>query len=311
MRLPTYNSMIESQKYNIIVGDCLHAINNDIPLVIPFCCVTSPPYYGLRSYGVQPTTWNDGSQSCLGEEETPEAYVIHLVEIFHALKGILNDKGSLWLNLGDSYYDSQMPLGRKENISIGTGIGVGQKMLANIAKPKKRPKHPILKNKDLIGIPWRVAFALQADGWYLRNEVIWNRPNPLPEGHVKDRCHRAHEHLFLLTKKPIYYFDADAVKENAKDGTLKNRRTVWTVPVGSSTTSHVAIFPEKLIEPCILASCPKGETVIDIFSGTATTGAVALRFGRKYIGIEMNAEHAEESKGRLDHVLQSMASIID
>jgi len=268
------------------------------------CCVTSPPYFGLRDYGM------DGQ---IGMEDTPQAFVARLVEVFREVRRVLRNDGTLWLNLGDSYAGA----GYSNNKNTGGASraqGGGQ---------KHRPVSGLM-NKQLIGIPWRVAFALQEDGWYLRQEIIWHKPNPMPES-VRDRCTKAHEQIFLLSKSPRYYFDSEAIKEpvaessvarlaqptlaqqkglervpgktngNMKavgNGETRNRRSVWTVTTKPFRGAHFATFPPDLIEPCILAGCPVGGTVLDPFGGSGTTAGVAIKHGRKAILCELNPEYA-------------------
>lgn len=283
----------------IYCGDSLEVLKT-FPDKSINCCVTSPPYWGLRDYGVV---------GQLGLEPTPEEYVNRMVEIFREAKRVLRDDGTLWLNLGDSY--------------AGGGFGghPDNKAAKGIAgKPVN--KVPNLKPKDLVGIPWRVAFALQADGWYLRSDIIWSKPNAMPES-VKDRPTKAHEYIFLLSKSEKYYYDADAIKEPAKwerwgdqtvikeqQGTakwiknkskdelqqmkFKNKRTVWQTPTRPFKGAHFAVFPPELIKPCILAGCPKDGIVLDPFMGSGTTAIVAKQNARNYVGIELNEQYARE-----------------
>lgn len=265
------------------------------------CCVTSPPYYGLRDYGV------DGQ---IGLENTLEEYIKNLVIVFREVKRVLKDEGTLWLNLGDSY--------------AGSGKG------------------PSLKPKDLMGVPWRVAFALQEDGWYLRSDIIWYKPNAMPES-VKDRPTKAHEYIFLFSKSKHYYYDYEAIKEPCVDGDpnpprgskgvlgninqgrrkqdlvgkrqytgfnerykpreYRNKRTVWAVPTIPFKELHFATFPPKLIEPCILAGCPVGGIVLDPFMGSGTTAQVALELQRNFVGFELNPKYIEiAEKYRLNKI---------
>lgn len=258
----------------IHIGDC-RTIIATLPANSVHCCVTSPPYWGLRDYG---------QDKQIGLESTPEAYVAEIVAVFDEVRRVLRDDGTLWLNLGDSY---------------GPG-------------------------KQLTGIPWRVAFALQASGWYLRQDIIWHKPNPMPES-VTDRCTKAHEYVFLLSKSRKYHFDASAIAEPAIHGgrvvdytgaqknndvdpkmqrtrcngrkiTVKdtrNRRSVWTIPTRPYSGAHFAVMPSALVRLCILAGCPEGGTVLDPFFGSGTVGQVAERLGRRWIGIELNPEYAE------------------
>lgn len=376
---------------DIRVGDCRTLLAAMEPQSV-HCCVTSPPYFGLRDYGV------DGQ---LGLEATPDEFVEAMVAVFREVRRVLRDDGTLWLNLGDSYAGSWGARGR------GDGT--------NAARPDLEVKHgtgapnrhgfPSLgvKPKDLIGIPWRVAFALQADGWYLRQDIIWNKPNPMPES-VRDRCTKAHEYIFLLTKSPTYYYDADSISETVSDtsiarwsqtriseqagsnrvpgktnGTMKavggmrrpqairavelakqhglteehiaairsvgisdagkakvttngvgkndpriqaladeakavlggyyrefliaekrNKRSVWTVSTKPFKGAHFATFPPDLIEPCILAGCPEGGTVLDPFGGAGTTGLVAKQHSRNAILLELNPEYAAMARERVD-----------
>lgn len=236
-------------------------------------CVTSPPYWGLRDYG------NDDQ---IGLEENPDEYVEELVAIFKEIRRVLRDDGVLWLNLGDSY------AGHNSRASNGgrAGFGTPRELVA-----KRLPEG--LKSKDLVGIPWMVALALRKDGWYLRQDVIWHKPNPLPES-VRDRCTKSHEYLFLLSKSQNYYFDSEAIKEPVVDGSegvLKNRRSVWTIPVRPYKGSHFAVFPPDLVRPCILSGTPLGGSVIDPFGGSGTTVATAIELGRRGVGIELNSDY--------------------
>jgi len=232
------------------------------------CCVTSPPYWGLRDYG---------TAEQLGLEDTPEAYVANMVEVFREVRRVLRDDGSLWLNLGDSYASS--PASGGEQSATMTGGEHKRTPRTRYTRP------PGLKPKDLVGIPWRVAFALQADGWYLRSDIIWHKPNPMPES-VRDRPTKAHEYLFLLTKSKRYYYDADAINPAGR-----NKRSVWTVATAPYAGAHFAVFPPKLIEPCILAGCPEGGTVLDPFAGSGTTGRVAIANRRRAVLCDVNAEY--------------------
>lgn len=279
------------------------------------CCVTSPPYYGLRDYGV------DGQ---IGLEPTPDEYVARLVDVFREVRRVLRDDGTLWLNLGDSYAGSTMT-GGNNGINADGGEG-GFKIKRQFLKPKQFTG---LKQKDIIGIPWLVAFALRADGWYLRSEIIWHKPNPMPES-VRDRPTKAHEQIFLLSKSPKYYYDADAISEQCvkgaagsrfdygktgingmgrvssadrNDSAYRNRRSVWTVTPKPYKEAHFATFPPDLIEPCILAGCPEGGTVLDPFGGSGTTAQVAIQNHRNAVLIELNANYVELIKKRLECVV--------
>jgi DNA modification methylase len=299
------------------------------------CCVTSPPYWGLRDYGT------DGQ---LGLEPTPEAYVAKMVAVFREVWRVLRDDGTLWLNLGDSYNNRSVarPSSHQgglgfENESINRSWADGTKLgLTRLSLTGGD-----MKEKDLVGIPWMVAFALRADGWYLRSDIIWAKPNPMPES-VTDRPTKAHEYVFLMSKAARYWYDGDAVKERSAEadrvqsdkrlsmrqnrgvvsvaglgqsskgvdggaepthtmssGMTVNRRTVWTIATQPYPEAHFATYPEKLVEPCVLAGCPAGGTVLDPFTGSGTTGAVACRLGRNFIGIELNPEYAEMAERRI------------
>ena len=337
----------------IIPGDCIEGMRTLADGSI-HCCVTSPPYWGLRDYG------HDGQ---IGLEDTPEAYVGRMVEVFREVRRVLRDDGTAWVNLGDSYAGSWGNQGRKE--TRGTQRAINGPMLQKLKAesvheidccmdddcvcaagdggiyPDRRTKtgswvndHPTLKAKDLVGIPWRVAFALQADGWWLRQDIIWHKPNPMPES-VRDRCTKAHEYVFLLTKSDRYHYDAEAVSEaavyagstgcfagakNASRAAAKgrkpsgnerpdagrvtvadtrNRRSVWTITTKPYSGAHFAVMPADLVEPCIKAGCPEGGTVLDPFAGSGTTLAVAAALGRNAIGCELNPAYIELAEKRI------------
>jgi DNA modification methylase len=292
----------------ILIGDCLDILPT-LPDASVNCCVTSPPYWGLRDYGV------DGQ---LGLEKTPEEYTARMVEVFREVRRVLRDDGTLWLNLGDSYVangSGQVPQTKSHK---GSGLAGPNRDGATCLEPK-----------NLVGIPWRVAFALQSDGWYLRQDIIWHKPNPMPES-VTDRCTKAHEYIFLLSKNARYYYDSWAIadkaqcagkildytgaqKNNDTDPKLqatrpkgrkitvaetRNRRSVWTVPTKPYSGAHFATYPPELITPCILAGCPKGGTVIDPFGGSGTTGEVCEANGRNSILIELNEKYCGLIKTR-------------
>jgi DNA modification methylase len=275
-------------------GDCRDIMRKWIDMGIKVqTSVTSPPYFGLRDYG------HEGQ---IGLENEVGDYVRNLVDVFALVRDLLCDDGTLWLNLGDSYS------GSKQGPSNGLNGEHG------------------LKPKDLIGVPWRVAFALQADGWYLRQDIIWHKPNPMPES-VKDRCTKNHEYIFLLSKKPHYYYDYDAIKEPVKEdwGTRDrtdgkyhnegtglqphsgleksyewaNKRSVWTVTTKPFNGAHFATFPPDLIEPCVMAGSRVGDIVLDPFMGSGTTAAVADRLNRLYLGCELNPDYEKLQKERL------------
>ena len=274
----------------------------------------------------------------IGLEDTPEAYVERLINVFREVRRILRQDGTVWLNLGDSYYATQR--GGDSSTYKTTDekrAKASHDRFGDIRRNVVMPKY--LKPKDLIGIPWRVAFALQADGWWLRQDIIWHKPNPIPES-VTDRCTKAHEYIFLLTKSERYYYDAEVVKEPFADsrngnpngagtytigsgrndnGALKtgvwnedgsktgrNKRSVWTVPTRPYAEAHFAVFPPKLIEPCVLAGSPTNGVVFDPFTGSGTTAEVALKFGRSFIGTELNPKYVELIHKRLSHMTVSM-----
>lgn len=316
----------------IIQGDCLEVIKT-LPDESIDCCITSPPYWGLRDYG---------HDHQLGLEKTPEEYVANMVKVFSEVRRVLKPEGTLWLNLGDSYYGggwkgSQTSLdGTKQATNVGTHDGKNM---------TKDARHPVIKTKDLVGIPWAVAFALRQDGWYLRQDIVWAKPNPMPES-VTDRCTKAHEYIFLMAKSQRYYCDMEAVKEDAKDaesykgrkfGAAKaiiehnarpnytpnsidrgneadgktyekvNKRSVWTVTTKPYKEAHFATYPEELIEPCVKAGCPEGGVILDPFFGAGTTGVVAEKWGRNCIGIELNPEYIKIIEKRVQEEKDKMA----
>jgi len=331
-------------------------------------CVTSPPYFGLRDYGT--AKWEGGDADCdhiekiqshsgqradrdqtsqifkykglckkcgavsvdgqIGLEQNPQEFIDNLVEVFACVWDILADDGTLWVNLGDSYFNTQNSNRNGLNSSLGGKIRGGGEY-----KTQKRNSGELnVKPKDLLGMPWRLAFALQDFGWYLRQDIIWHKPNPMPES-VTDRCTKAHEYIFLLTKNQKYYFDADSIKEesinteeqqiakrnkkqhrfNAQEHEAKfvqhnfskietvyekrNKRDVWSVPVKPYSGAHFAVYPEELIEPCILAGSKVGDIVLDPFFGSGTTGAVAQKLGRKWVGCELNKNYEKLQNERL------------
>jgi len=279
------------------------------------CVVTSPPYFGLRDYG---TTGQ------IGLEATPDAYVASMVEVFREVWRVLGDDGVLWLNLGDSYAGATTPGAWREGSARADGEVRGD---GATSRRNRNGNGAVIgaKPKDLLGIPWRVAFALQADGWYLRSDVIWSKPNPMPES-VTDRPTKAHEYLFLLTKNERYYYDARAIAEPATEphrvrldvvggsshvergqhskggeftgAAMKNKRSVWTVNTMPYTGAHFATMPEKLVEPCILAGSRLGDRVFDPFIGSGTVGAVAERLGRRWVGTDLNPAYHALAKRR-------------
>lgn len=316
-------------KDRIICGDCLAAIKT-MPSESVHCCVTSPPYYGLRDYGV------DGQ---IGLEQSPEEYIQKLVAVFREVRRVLRDDGTLWINIGDSYAVNS---GNQPPTNTRNSCGHTAKAVPRGYKPK-----------DLIGIPWMLAFALRDDGWYLRQDIIWHKPNCMPES-VRDRCTKSHEYIFLLSKYRRYYFDAEAISEpiaaspverlsqdvdhqkgsnrqpgktngpmkavgprfggnkyqngaeenRTKSGneyalsSRRNKRDVWTVPTKGYKGAHFATYPPELIRPCILAGTPPGGMVLDPFLGSGTTGEVAIETGRYFTGIELNEEYTRMSAAR-------------
>ena len=356
--------------HRIILGDCITGMRTLDDQCIN-TVVTSPPYFGLRDYGT--ATWEGGATSCdhvhsynqhsgetadrnqtaykklyqdicgkcgasridqqIGQEQSPEEYVERLVDVFREVKRVLRNDGTLWLNLGDSYAGNNSQASNNGRAGYGT--------------PRERIVNRTgqgLKPKDLIGIPWRVAFALQSDGWYLRQDIIWHKPNPMPES-VTDRCTKAHEYIFLMSKSEHYYYDSEAIREESKWGswnsadkfsknskwgsssdqmtasqyrgyghpdteqTGRNKRSVWTVNTKPYAEAHFAVYPTKLIEPCILAGCPVGGTVFDPFTGSGTTGFVSLSHNRNFIGTELNPEYIKIAEQRLSAIQHRMELI--
>ena len=276
-------------RYTLMVGDALDVLRG-VPDGSVNTCVTSPPYYGLRDYGI------DGQ---MGLEGTPEEYVESLVRVFREVRRVLRDDGTLWVNVGDSYSGShgngwkQTMLDHNGRYSSDGNFSLSDKM---------GRRDPGCKPKDLVGIPWMLAFALRSDGWYLRQDIVWAKNNPMPES-VKDRCTRSHEYIFLLSKRRRYYFDHEAMQEDAEseDAVRRNKQDVWRVPVCTSVKeAHFAVYPPKLIEPCVLAGCPVGGTVLDPFSGSGTTGIVAVNHGRSYVGVELNPDYVDIAVRRVE-----------
>ena len=304
---------ITDPDFTLHLGDALDILR-EMPDRSVDCCVTSPPYWGLRDYG---------AEGQLGLEPTPAEYVARMVEVFREVRRVLADHGTLWLNLGDSY------------AAQGGGKEEGQyaeKRVPGATWQAPRTPPAGLKPKDLVGIPWRTAFALQDDGWYLRSDIIWAKPNPMPES-VTDRPTKAHEYVFLLSKQPRYYFDQEAVREPATyygpnggpdtmNGTVnarpremtsragvkpdvipgRNIRSVWDIATQPYAEAHFATFPEELPRRCIKAGCPKGGVVLDPFMGSGTTALVARALGRRSIGIELNPDYADLCARRLQQL---------
>lgn len=331
---------------DIRIGDS-RSVLATLPDASVHCVVTSPPYYGLRDYGVE---------GQMGLEASPDEFVAGMVAVFREVRRVLRDEGTLWLNIGDTYAGSWGAQSRGSAAGEGKATITGSSPLSarSIAAHPARTgtgsvkNTPGIKAKDLIGIPWMLAFALRADGWYLRQEIIWHKPNPMPES-VADRCTKSHESVFLLSKSPRYHFDADAIAEDANCGAkgssftdgktgehqagraqkvrpsvarggfngkteemagsgqnafravteTRNKRSVWTIATQSFREAHFATFPPALVEPCILAGCPVGGTVLDPFFGAGTTGMVADRLQRNCIGIELNPAYAEIARNRI------------
>ncbi len=287
----------------ILFGDCRDTLSAFIDKAR--CCVTSPPYYGLRDYG--------GEECQIGQEDTPEEYIQNLVSVFRSVRDTLTDDGTLWLNIGDSYYNYRPGKSYPKQTVSKTKQDLPE------YTPKRANKLDGYKEKDLIGIPWMLAFALRSDGWYLRQDIIWHKPNPMPES-VRDRCTKSHEYLFLLSKNKKYYYDNESIKEPAKDwGTRdrskgkyhnegtglnphtgltksypkKNKRSVWSITKKPYKGAHFATFPEDLIIPCIKAGSQKGDIILDPFMGSGTTAVVARDLGRHYIGCELHEEYSK------------------
>ena len=293
-------------KDTILYGDCRETLNNLTNLSVQ-TCVTSPPYYGLRDYG--------GEKNQIGQEQTPEEFIDELVKVFSIVRDKLKDDGTLWVNIGDSYYNYRPSKGKsypKQTVSK-------TKQDLPDYSSKRNNKLSNYKEKDLIGIPWLLAFALRNDGWYLRQDIIWHKPNPMPES-VKDRCTKSHEYIFLLSKNKKYYYDNEAIKEPVKQdwGTRnrtngkyhnsgsglsphsgltksydrKNKRDVWSVTNKPYKHAHFATFPPDLIEPCILAGSREGDIVLDPFMGSGTTAMVSKQHNRHYIGCELHEDYS-------------------
>ena len=300
-------------KDTILYGDC----RNTLKTITEKCqmCVTSPPYYGLRNYG------NEDDQ--IGMEQTPEEYIKQLVEVFRGVRDVLSDDGTLWVNNGDTFYNY-----RSDGNYPKQSVSKTNQDLPSFT-PVRGNKFKNLKSKDLIGIPWMLAFALRSDGWYLRQDIIWNKPNPMPES-VKDRCTKSHEYIFLLSKSKKYYYDNESIKEKAvgerwgkntpinMDNTKdtdnqfsgltrprkmiydkKNKRSVWTVTSKPFKGSHFATFPPDLIKPCILAGSKENDIILDPFMGSGTTAMVSKELGRHYIGCELHEDYGNLIQKRL------------
>lgn len=310
--------------FELLIGDCIESMRGMADQSIN-CCVTSPPYFGLRDYGV------DGQ---IGLEETPEQYVAKMVDVFREVRRVLRDDGTLWLNIGDTFARNPAK-GQHKPGDSGKQAYIYDRGNGRASSTATAG----LPEKNLIGIPWRLAFALQADGWILRQDIIWNKPNAMPES-VKDRCTKAHEYVFLLSKSPRYYFDSEAMKEPAtteprgyshsfarKTATTpppgapanfredreavqyagtRNRRSVWSVATKPYKGAHFATFPPALIEPCILAGCPAGGVVLDPFGGSGTTAGVAVAHGRNAVICELNPDYGLLVPDRVDSIVKAL-----
>jgi len=301
----------DDYRNQILIGDCLDILGQ-LPDGIAQTCITSPPYWGLRDYGC------DGQ---LGLEKTLDEYIAGMVAVFREVRRVLRDDGTLWLNIGDSYSNAQPGGG-------SPGYNDGRK---NRKERLRSGRVEGAKVKDLLGVPWLLAFALRSDGWYLRSDIIWHKPNQMPES-VTDRPTKSHEYLFLMSKSPQYYYDCDAIREPHTDESLlratrkwdgkrsagaispswsglksenmchpagRNKRTVWTINTQPYKDAHFATFPEALVNPCILAGSKEGDIVLDPFGGSGTTGYRAKEMGRAYTLIELNPEYAKMAERRL------------
>lgn len=314
----------QNDRVTLYSGDALETLKQ-LPAESVHCCVTSPPYYGLRDYGVE---------GQIGLEQTPDEYIAKMVEVFREVRRVLRSDGICWINIGDSYAsfrDGKATPDSTRGQSIGTLVPKGKaanRMASTFTGTS-------VKHKDLIGIPWMLAFALRSDGWWLRQDIVWSKPNPMPES-VRDRCTKSHEYIFMLSKSAKYFYDTEAIKEPAVSTEIKkftdcgqdkqrghsrrhagfngryaqklqdegvpalrNRRSVWSVTTKPYQGAHFAVFPPDLIEPCILAGCPTGGAVVDPFAGSGTTGMVASALGRKSVLIELNPQYCELIKERV------------
>jgi DNA modification methylase len=264
----------------IVEGDSRQALAK-IPDDTFQCCITSPPYWGLRDYGIH---------GQIGAENDPEAYIADLVGVFREVRRTLREDGTLWLNIGDSYTSGDRRWRAPDKKNAGRAMSY-------------RPPTPVgLKPKDLIGVPWRLALALQADGWFLRSDIVWNKPNCQPES-VKDRPTRAHEYVFLMSKAESYYYDFEAIREPSANGQeAKNRRTVWNINTSGFHGAHFAVFPPELVRVCLLAGSKPGSAVLDPFFGSGTLGLVCREYGRQCVGIELNPQYVKIAMDRIAKV---------
>jgi site-specific DNA-methyltransferase (adenine-specific) len=275
-------SMIELTDSLVLEGDVAEVLPR-LPDQSVQCAVTSPPYWGLRDYGIE---------GQIGLEPTLAGYINKLTSIFAEVRRVLKPDGILWLNMGDGF------------TSGNRGWRAPDKKNPNRAMSVRPDNPPGLKDKDLLGVPWRLAFALQADGWFLRSDIVWHKPNAMPES-VKDRPTRAHEYVFMLTKEEQYSYSGEAVMEDADDGGKRNRRSVWSINTAPTNGSHIAGFPQELIEPCLLSSTKPDDFVLDPFFGSGTVGLVALRLKRKFIGVELNPGYLDDAMRLLERQAQT------
>jgi site-specific DNA-methyltransferase (adenine-specific)/site-specific DNA-methyltransferase (cytosine-N4-specific) len=275
MKLPLSSEFLGSSQ--IIVGDTTAKLRA-IPSAFFQCCITSPPYWGTRDYGIE---------GQIGAEQKVGEYIEHLRGIFAEVGRVLKDDGTLWLNIGDTYTSGNR-----------TWRGPDRKNPSR-AMTYRPPTPDGLKPKDLIGIPWRLAFALQDDGWYLRSDIIWHKPNAQPES-VRDRPTRAHEYVFLLSKSERYYYDYRSLIEPTDDlKSYRNRRTIWRIPTNGNGYGHLAVFPEELVRQCMFAGSRPGDYVLDPFLGSGTVGVVARDHGREFVGIELKDDYVSMARRRI------------
>ena len=275
-----------SEKLTIHTGDCRTVLSTMAADSID-TCVTSPPYFGLREYD---------HEFQIGTEATVKEFVNNLCDIMDGVRRVLKPDGTLWLNIGDGYCNTNGYQRSKKGWDRTAREG---------AQANDRDLKDLLnegyKVKDVLGVPWRFAFEMQRRGWYLRQDIVWSKPNPMPEN-VFDRCTKSHEFIFLFSKSKKYYFDLNAIKTQSSDGSLANPRSVWTVPVSRFRGAHFATYPPELIEPCVLAGCPEGGTVLDPFAGSGTTAGVAIANNRRSVLIEANADYVDLINQRVDEI---------
>ncbi len=273
-----YLAQIKVTGSTVISGDAYHILLQ-LPKESVQCVITSPPYWGLRDYGIE---------GQIGLEEELPQFINKLVTIFREVQRVLKPNGVFWLNIGDGYTSGNRGWRAPDKKNPARAMAM-------------RPSTPEgLKSKDLLGVPWRIALALQQDGWYLRSDIVWNKPNAMPES-VKDRPTRAHEYLFMFTKNEQYYYNGEAIQEPREDGNgMRNKRSVWNIHTEPYKEAHFATFPEKLIEPCILSSTKVGDCVLDPFFGAGTVGVVCERLKRKYLGIELHPGYIKLAAKRIN-----------